>query len=505
MLIDARTVPEETTIETDVCIVGAGAAGIALARELRGQSFRVCLLESGNLEFDQETQSLYEGETVGLPILPLTLSRLRYFGGSTNHWAGWCQPLDATDFEARDWIPHSGWPFSRSRLVPFYERAQVVLQIGPFAYDAEAWNTEHASPLPFTGGRVITQIVQFSPPTRFGQVYRSEIANATNITTYLNANAIEVETTEDARSATRLRVACLPGNRFWVSANLFILATGGIENPRLLLSSNKVQSRGLGNQNDLVGRFFMDHAGLVSGAILLSDPTFSPALYVNKVRGFHRSPAPAVEQSVMGELMLSPEVVRAERLANYSAVLHSTSRLESAKEEGFLRALYNVIKSLNRRVFRPALELRNIIEPIPNPDSRVTLRPERDRLGQNRVRLDWRLSAGDERTIRRSQEIIGRELGRAGLGRLRVGLDREDDGWTASLEPGLAHHMGTTRMHTDPRRGVVDQNCRVHGMTNLFIAGSSVFPTYGVVPPTLTIVALALRLADHVKERLARR
>jgi choline dehydrogenase-like flavoprotein len=505
MLIDARTVPNGKTIETDVCIVGAGAAGITLAREFRGQPFRVCLLESGDLEFDEETQSLYSGETTGMPFTPLTASRLRYFGGATNHWGGWCQPLDEIDFEVRDWIPHSGWPFSRSHLVPFYERAQAILQIGPLAYGAEAWETGSASQLPLIGSRVMTQMVQFSPPTRFGQVYRNEITHAQNIRTYLNANATEIETTKDARSVTRLRVACLQGSKFWVSARLFILAIGGIENARLLLLSNKVQSGGLGNQNDLVGRFFMDHAGLNAGTVLLSDPNISPALYVHRVRGLHRSSEPPVEQSVMGELMLSPEVMRTEKLANFSAVLESTSRLEAAKGDGFLSVLYNVIKNVNRRAFKSPLRLRNIIEPMPNPDSRVTLTAERDRLGQNRVRLDWRLSRSDKRTIRRAQEIIGIELGRARLGRLMVMLDSDDTSWPSSLEHGLGHHMGTTRMHIDPKRGVVDQNCQVHGIANLFVAGSSVFPTYGYSPPTLTIVALALRLADHVKKRFLKR
>jgi choline dehydrogenase-like flavoprotein len=502
MLIDGRTIPEGKTIQTDVCIVGGGAAGITLAREFCGQPFQVCLLESGGLERDEETQSLYSGEIVGLPYTPLAAARLRFFGGTTNHWSGWCQPLDEIDFESRDWVPHSGWPFNKSHLVPFYARAQSILQIGPFAYGAEAWETENAPHLPFAGGRVITKMVQFSPPTRFGQVYRDQIAHAENIRTYLNANALEIETTRDARTVKRLRVGCLEGSKFWVSARLFVLATGGIENARLLLLSDKAQSGGLGNQNGLVGRFFMDHAGLISGAILLSDPNISPALYVHRVRGRPKSSQPPIEQFVMGELMLTPDVMRAEKVANFSAVLQSTSRLEGAKGDGFLSSLYNVIKTVNRKVFKPLIRLRNIIEPIPNPDSRVSLTAERDRLGQNRVRLDWRLSPNDKRTIRRSQEIIGRELGRAGLGRLMVTLDGDDTNWTSSLEPGLGHHMGTTRMHSDPKKGVVDHNSQVHGVSNLFVAGSSVFPTYGYAPPTFTIVALALRLGDHIKGRL---
>jgi choline dehydrogenase-like flavoprotein len=501
MFIDARTLPEGTTVQADVCIVGAGAAGIALARELRGGPFRVCLLESGNLEFNDETQSLYKGELAGQLYMPLTTARQRFFGGTTNHWGGWCQPLDDIDFEARDWVPHSGWPFGKSHLRPFYERAQAILEIGPFAYDSEDWDAGSARHLPFRDGRVITRMVQFSPPTRFGQVYRDAIGGTDTISTYLNANVTEIETNGDGRLATRLHVACLQGNRFSVSARIFILAAGGIENARLLLMSNKVQKAGLGNHHDLVGRYFMDHAGLKGGTILLADPNTSTALYVHRVRGFHKKSPPTQrkEQSLMGELMLTPTAMRAERLANFSAVLESTSSLESAKGDGFLTPLYDVIKNVNRRFFKPPLIMRNIIEPIPNPESRVSLIDERDRLGQNLVRLDWRLSSQDKHTIKRSQEIIGAELGRAGLGRLMV---FDEAVWPASLERGLAHHMGTTRMHIDPIKGVVNENCRVHGIANLFVAGSSVFPTYGYAPPTLTIIALALRLADHVRTLL---
>jgi choline dehydrogenase-like flavoprotein len=591
MLIDARTVPEGKTIETEVCIVGAGAAGITLAREFIGQSFRVCLLESGGLEFDKDTQSLYDGETVGMPYTPLKAARVRYYGGTTNHWEGWCRPLDEIDFESRDWIPHSGWPFGKSHLVSFYERAQSICQLGHPPYDAEFWEPENAGCLPFLGNRVKTTTFRFSPPTRFGHTYHDEIARARNITTYLNANAVEIETTRNARNVTRLRIACLQGNQFWVSAKIFILATGGIENARLLLLSSKAQSAGLGNQNDLVGRFFMDHAGLPSGAIVLSDPNILTSLYrrhlrnpdlrtkidggsmekfvtledkqkilswirvgakeekylatvkrildkncvschmaggiaffrpltsyseVRAVAGVDLSHEVSDKPEVMGALTLSQEAQHQEKLGNYCSLLRRVPWSHAIEGNGFLETLSNVITHIDdvtvaayKKFFKPnaqrkVFRLFHIIEPAPNRDSRVALSTKRDRLGLNRVRLNWQLSASHKRTIRRSQEIIGTELGRAGLGRLMVMLDNDDTSWPSSLEHGW-HHMGTTRMHTNSKEGVVDQNCQVHGISNLFIAGSSVFPTYGYSQPTLTIVALAVRLADHVKRVLKRR
>ena len=524
MFIDARTLTENTIIETEVCIVGAGAAGITLAREFIGQPFRVCLLESGGLEFDEDTQSLYEGENVGLPYA-LGAERLRYFGGTTNHWGGYCRPLDEIDFEPRDWIPHSGWPFGKSHLVPFYERAQSICQLGPFVYDVEAWETKNTPRLPFTGDRVITKIFQLSPPTRYGKVYRDEIAGAGNISTYLYANVVDIETNSNAQSVTRLRVTTLEGNKFLVSAKLFILAAGGIENPRLLLLSNKVQSDGLGNQHDLVGRFFMQHQELETSQFLPSNPDIPAELYSP-----HMVDKEPVRGRIMAILTLSADTMRREKLVNFTSELQPVWQVKSKGVASFLHLrkairrgdvpddfwqhLRNVIADIDdiaiaayRKFFgipiegRPMVLLRlvNASETAPNPDSRVTLSTERDRLGKNRVRLDWRLSAIDRRSIRRGYEIIGQEVGRAGLGRLKMTLDDDDSAWDFW---GQAHHMGTTRMHVDPKKGVVNENCQVHGISNLFIAGSSVFPTSSSATPTLTIVALAVRLADQVKNLL---
>ena len=168
MLVDARTVPANKVIETDVCIVGAGAAGITLAREFIGKPFRVCLLESGGFDFEESTQDLYRGNNAGFHV-PLSVARLRYFGGSTNHWGSYCRPLDEIDFETRDWVPHSGWPFKKSELDPYYDRAQSICQLGPYRYDPQFWQTQAGAPLPLAGDRVVTSIFQMrDPAVRFG-------------------------------------------------------------------------------------------------------------------------------------------------------------------------------------------------------------------------------------------------------------------------------------------------------------------------------------------------
>ena len=514
MLVDARTIPENTVLDTDVCIIGAGAAGITLAKEFSGKPFRVCLVESGGFEFDDRTQDLYKGENAGFDI-PLTQTRLRYFGGSTNHWGSYCRPLDEIDFEGRDWVPHSGWPFKRPQLDSYYERAQSVCQLGPFVYDAQFWETKNDPRLPFVDNRVVTTIFQMrEPPTRFGTVYREGILKANNITTLLHANVVNIDSDDTAKTVTRLRVGCLQGNTFMVRGKLFILATGAIENARLLLLSNNVNKAGLGNQNDLVGRFFMSHALSKPGLFLPSDPFIPAKLYL-----FEKPPVNTLK--VIGHLTLSPETQRQHKLLNFNASLKFPV---SIAEEGLL----SLKRVLNRNFDTLAKDLKNIIgdidgvataaywkafkgvipvegfsltcaiEQCPNPASRVTLSSERDALGKQRVRLDWQLQSIDKSTLRRSLEVLGTEFGRAGLGRLKIGLNDRGEGWPDVVRDG-GHHIGTTRMHRDPKQGVVDENSRVHGTSNLFVAGSSVFPTSGHANPTLTIVALALRLADHVK------
>jgi choline dehydrogenase-like flavoprotein len=518
MLVDARSVPENSVIETDVCIVGAGAAGITLAREFIGKRFRVCLLESGGFEFGDKIQDLYNGANAGFSV-PLRVARLRYFGGSTNHWGSYCRPLDDIDFEARDWVPDSGWPFKKSELEPYYERAQSICQLGPYVYDPQFWQTTSGAPLPLASKRIVTSIFQMREPAlRFGAAYRDEIVKAANVTTFLHANLLSFEADSSARSVKRARVGSLDGPRFSVTGKVFILAAGAIENARLLLLSNDRNPDGLGNENGIVGRFFMSHALCKPGLFLPSDPLIPATLY--------QYDKPAVGRlRIVGHLTLSPETQRQNRLLNFNASLKfpvpvastgllSAKRLVNREFDTLAKDLRNIIADMDgvaaaaywkvRTGMIPveAYSLTCAIEQSPNRDSRVSLSSDRDALGQRRVRLDWRLTAVDKNTLRRSLEILGAELGRAALGRLKISLEKGENAWPELVQDG-GHHIGTTRMHVDPKQGVVDGHCRVHGISNLFVAGSSVFPTSGHANPTLTIVALALRLAADVRRQMA--
>jgi len=486
LFVDARTIPHGSLAEADVCIVGAGAAGITIARELAARPLRVALLESGWLEPDAATQSLYAGEIVERPYFALDASRSRYFGGTTNDWSGECRPLDPIDFEARDWVPHSGWPFGREELEPFYERARSICQLEP---------ADEVRPVALQGDRVCSHPLHLSPPTRFGAVYREQIAKASNVIAYLGANVVGLDTGDPPTTVRAVRVACLAGNRFLVNARVFVLATGGVENARLLLLSNDVQPAGLGNTHDQVGRYFMEHLYLDRAATIVARPgAIDDAYTLGRRTGGRR---------VRGILGLAPEVQRAEGLTNFSAVLDDESRRPRELVRTMLAALRRRRILASRADERHATPrerryvVKNAMEQAPNPDSRVVLSCERDRLGSPRVSLRWALSPIDKRTMHRAHEILDEELRRAGVGRLHTAQGRVDDPWPERLR-GARHHMGTTRMHPDPRHGVVDASCRVHGIANLFVAGSSVFPTAGSANPTLSIVALALRLAEHL-------
>ena len=274
MFIDARSVPTGTVIETEVCIVGAGAAGITLAREFINSSFRVILLESGGAELEQATQDLYAGSDIGRPYDFFPASRLRYFGGTTNHWGGvWCNMPNSLDFEMREGVPYSGWPFSLSYLEPWYRRAQPVLKLGPYGYALSDWGIAPSDiPEPFRGPHFVCQVLQQGPATRFGPEYGPELRQARNLSVYLHANALRFDASENGGVVRQVNVGVLPDGRFTVRARIYILAAGGIENARLLLLSESEAGVGLGNDHDLVGRFFMLHLEYSGGIIALTDP-----------------------------------------------------------------------------------------------------------------------------------------------------------------------------------------------------------------------------------------
>ena len=586
MFIDAHDLTHQAVVNADICIVGAGPAGITLALELGRAGKQVCLMEAGGLTANEESQSVYQGDIVGLPYTPLEAARIRYFGGTSNHWSGWCWPLDSLDFERREWIPHSGWPFSREHLDPYYARAQRFCDIGEKSFSTSDWSSDAEPPLSAEG--MDTHILKFSLPTRFGLKYEAEIGASEAITCYLNASLTQLNCHENGNSIRDGRFNIGVTNKaFSVNADKFILATGGIENAKVLLQSKSVHRNGIGNQNDLVGRYFADHPGHATGLLLFNDPQQNIKLYdyhrrreslADKISDggsmagffsreedrqammawieagadeqvYQREILPIVEQNCLAchssagiaffrnfetfagmrevalresiaqsnatgysaGLVLSASEQQKQGVGNARTMIANRASWSDVVEEGWLDAIGSILdnfadltQAAYNRAFAPEAKrtialMRCSIEQIPNPDSRVTLSDEQDALGQPKVKLDWRLSDFDRHTFEQTERAIGAALGRQGLGRvLRQTNFPDTENWADNLNHGW-HHMGTTRMHDSPTQGVVDSQCQVHGVGNLYVSGSSVFPTYGYANPTLTIVALAVRLADQLK------
>jgi choline dehydrogenase-like flavoprotein len=353
------------------------------------------------------------------------------------------------------------------------------------------------------------------------------LERAANVTVYLHANAVDLVPIESGRGLSHVQGATLEGRRFTVRAQRFVLATGAIENARLLLASGGTAARGLGNDHDLVGRFFMEHLSFPAGLLVPTNETLSFKLYNE-----HR-PMQGGRGTGQAFLTLPETVLRRERLLNVRAWLPPARDLEALRgtSEG-VESVFGLIGGLGddhtgerlaeiashldeiavygyRRFLRPA-ELHAHwlyfhMEQPPNRDSRVTLGTERDELGLPRVRLDWEIGDAAKDAFHRTVRLIAEELGRSGIGRVKMVATDPETGWPTTDRGlrGAWHQMGTTRMHSDPSLGVVDADCRVHGIDNLYIAGSSVFPTTGYTNPTLTIVALALRMADQLKTALA--
>ncbi len=532
MYIDARELASDTELEADICIIGGGAAGIAVATQFAGLPLRVALLESGGQEFDYETQLLYDGDVVDDTHFDLTICRLRQYGGTTNHWSGTSRPFGDLTFRPRPGLPDSGWTLPLSELEPYFKRAHSLCRMeGPYRYDMEYWGR-------FDGSRMFErldcQLYQRADSMKFNQAYDPLLKGAKNVTVYFFANGLEFESNEAASQVKSLTFGCLNGKRHGIKSRYFVLSSGGIENARLLLLSDEPRKNGLGNDHDVVGRYYSEHPAMgIAGEFVPSIKFLRPEFFfdLNPERN-----AAAKNANLRPRLTLKPETVLAEQLNQClfdlvhvflpSAGVESTKALMDHTSnwsipDGLGSHIANIARDWDHvidAVYKTAMEeqsglintLRETagilvaleMEQSPNPESRVSLSDSTDFFGQRKVTVDWRMNSADKDRARRAMEIFAAEVGAAGLGRVRSLLD-DSPAWPDAPYPdGLYagwHQMGTTRLHDDPKKGVVNRDCRVHGVENLFVAGSSVFPTVGIERPTMNIVALGIRLSDHLK------
>ncbi len=501
MLVDARQLEQDTLVEADICIVGAGAVGIAMGVALNSSSQKVVILESGGLLYDEKTQSLYEGDNIGRKNYPIGRNRLRYFGGTTGHWAGHCRPFDAFDFSKRDWIPHSGWPLEIEELEPYLEKAQPLLGLGKYDYDSlqEYAKQLDLDLLPLDERFLVNVMKHQSPPTRFGPEYKEVLERSKNVHVYLYSNVLRLNSNANANHIENIDVRCIEGPTYQVKAKRYVLATGGLENARLMLLSDTVSPQGVGNSNGLVGRYYTDHI-LVRPALDISlsgtrrDISFYTNTFGHDING----------GKVFAILTASEELTRREQLTRFRFHLYNNSPTYGDAIGGVFSYLDGADEAASlSRERGNSIAVHMAMEPIPNPDLFVRLSNKTDFLGQRKIEVNWQVSDQELRNAHRAIEICALEFARMGVGRAYAPILENPKEWPKAFQPGK-HHCGTTRMSHSPETGVVDSNCKAFDLDNLFLTGSSVFPTISHTNPTLNLLALALRLVDHLKEQAQR-
>jgi choline dehydrogenase-like flavoprotein len=549
MISRASEIQNGSQLTAQVCIVGAGPAGIALALDVSSRGMTVLLIESGFMEVDLKTQSLYEG-TVSDSRLhsPPDKYRHRRFGGSSAIWGGRCMPMDPIDFETRPYIEHSGWPISYEDLLPYYPTANHLAEAGRFSYDATDALSCNLPPLflGFESSRVrTTGIERFSCPTHFGLRYRKRLELDQNIKVLLGANCVGVRLKRCKQEVNNLEVATLAGERFFIQAEAFVLAAGGLETARLLLTSNDVCPEGVGNQHDVVGRYYMCHIAGNVGTLQINGSTDNvrhgyevsdEGIYcrrrlsiapdeqrrlglANSVARLHfpRITDPSHQNGVLSGLFLAQKLISYEyskRLKDGNASLadyarHALNVLGDPLDTSAFLANWLVRRTLAERKF-PSVILKNRSnrfslevhgEQAPFAASRVSLGSQIDALGMRRLNIDWRYCRNDIYSLEHTLDVFSEEFKRSGIGHFEFQRESLEEDLTRFGAYG-GHHIGTARMGTDVRTSVVNSDCQIHSVNNLFIAGSAVFPTSSQANPTLTLIALALRLGNTLSKRL---
>ncbi|UCC15482.1 MAG: GMC family oxidoreductase [Gammaproteobacteria bacterium] len=517
MLARFAEIQSGSQLAADVCIIGGGPAGITIARELTGTGLSVLLVESGGLEFDKETQNLYRGVNERGDF-SLHKSRFRLFGGTSYVWGGWCAPLDEQDFESRPWVPNSGWPISKEDIDPFYRRAQSLFEIDRYRYQVEEWDFGSTPVFSLDPDKLAHRMWQISPPTEFGPVYVDQLRKSENVRVLLYANVTKVSVDPDGSSISGVTLRDLNGREARVSAAAYVLACGGIETTRLLLTSGQEAPGGLGNTEGLVGRYFMEHPHPDAGGVIFTTAAEDFRPYYEKEfesRNIVVGLGPSADAQRRLGILNCSVAFHGPLYHEPSAGMDSALKLSRALEHWqwpdnagahiatVLRDLDDVLRESYLRATDGKIRGFGLIartEVAPNPDNRITLTSDRDELGMPRVRLDWSVGELERVTVEETVNLVAQEFGRLGVGRVQINqlLLENDDRWSRNLS-WFGHHMGTTRMSDSPGQGVVDTNCKVFGTSNLYVASSSVFPTCGYANPTLTIAALAIRLADHLK------
>ncbi|MBZ5657014.1 MAG: GMC family oxidoreductase [Acidobacteriia bacterium] len=522
MIVDLEATSEALELKSDLCVIGSGAAGLALASEMIPSRKNVVLVESGGQDHEPLTQALYDVTVSGLPHPGSTQGRFRILGGSTTKWGGQTLPLMPSDFQVREWVPNSGWPISFEELNPYYERACRFLLVDRFNFDTDLFPYLRTRPPYFDQEQLWYHFSKWGPKPNLREHYLPGIRAASNCSLLLHANVTDIQLDEGRNRVASIQVRSLQGHRATLRAQAFVLCAGGIETARLLMANNKQVPGGIGNEYDLVGRYFQDHPSAFVGRLDPSNAARAQQLF----NVFHKR---GLKYSV--RTTATPKWQRVHKTLNISmgaTFVQDDSTLQDLKDiyvamrqrqlaPDLLRKLLRTIRHpasallpayyflLRSRSFAPGARMLIGLtsEQEPNRESRISLSDTTDALGMPRANVCWKLTDLTLHTIRQFAQTLRGEFRRAGIGEivLEPWVLEDSSEWMNHITDQY-HHIGTTRMHDSSKQGVVDRNCQVHGVSNLFVGSSAVFPTSGHSNPTLTIIALCIRLADRLRQEL---
>lgn len=518
------------SLQADVCIIGGGVAGQSLAIKLSKYNLKTLILESGEADFHKDVQALAAGPNIGEDYYPLETSRLRLFGGTAAIWGGRCAELDPIDFEQRDYLAHSGWPFQKAELDPYYDEAFASLGLKRPG-EGRLWSEVGREQPAFDSKKLDTDLWVFDEDgERFTNLSREGLEAADII---LGATVTDIAVGDNG-AVTQVTAKSLNGNVITVAARSFVLAAGAIESARILMAAVPHRPKGLGNDKDNLGRYFMEHPHARGGEIIPTDLAHALTVLPRALRvegkryAAYMRPAPELQRQA-GILNTSISFA-ARRRAGEAMEMHRhlTHELKhSLPSSKFWRTLYKKAKGLaikglewtDPKSSMLAMKLQGDkvgvfavvrAEQAPNPNSRIILSAEQDALGVRRAALDWQLLDIDRRSVKVLMETLAEEYKRLGWGEVLPSDWLSDETATWRTDPlisahpiGGYHHMGGLRMGETAQTGVVDENCCLFESPNFYVAGSGVFPTGGWANPTVTIMALALRLGEHLGQKLS--
>ncbi|HEX2826087.1 MAG TPA: GMC family oxidoreductase [Burkholderiales bacterium] len=521
MLTDFAAAGLDARLQFDVCIIGGGIAGLTLAHALAGKALSVGVLEAGGRGLSEASQLFFDADVVGAPYAGHVQGRFRALGGSSLKWGAQLLPLHPEDFDVREHVPHSGWPVGYEVLQPYYRRALALLHVDALPFDRTLARHLPMEPLAFDESAFAWR---YSKWARFRhrnvwELLGPALSRSTDVHVFYHAPVVRLRLDRDSGCVTGAAVARADGRRVEVSARTFVLCLGTLETARLMLASNDVAAAGLGNEHDNVGRYFHDHLSFRAAQLVRA----APAL----LRAF----SPRFSRQVMHYPRLELTPAAQARYGCSAAFAHL--QFEHGARSAFT-AMRSVLRRLQQREwFLPRLgETVDIVtdlpyffrlaasfacggrvpvppgadryfqvdvEQAPNRDSRVLLGDQVDRLGMPRLRIDWRITERELRTAAVFVQRLAEECGRLAGGAIdwRSRELETLEVWRGHVHDTY-HQAGTTRMADSPAQGVVDRHLQVHGVPNVYVAGCSVFPTGGSANPTLTMMALTLRLADRL-------